>query len=113
MESVKRATKSSRSSTTLRWLTVLWLVMQVFVPAYHQHTDAFCPSDAAYAQWKGLGHGEHDCYICSLHYSPCLLEGQAFGVPIPEDTDAPCSWDTLLCPVRVLCIPSVRAPPAG
>jgi len=110
---VKVATKSSLSSTTLLWLSIVWLVMQVVAPAYHHHSDVPYHSATAPLQWQAPEHAEHECYLCSLHYSPSSPEVQAIDVFIPEDTDTPCSRDSLLIPLRVIGIPSVRAPPTA
>jgi len=67
---MKRGTKGNRGKTAFLLLTVLWLAMQVFVPAYHHHTHPCHASDSTQACWQNNQHDEHECHICSLHYSP-------------------------------------------
>jgi hypothetical protein len=110
---MKRGTKGDKGITALLLLTVLWLVMQVFVPVYHHHTHPCRASDSPQAYWQNNQHDEHDCHICSLHYSPSSPDVQVTDVVIPEYTDAPCSRDTLLTPLRVVSNPSERAPPTA
>ena len=110
---MKRGTKGNQGRIAFLLLTVLWLVMQVFVPAYHHHTHPCHASDSAQACWQNNQHDEHECHICSLHYSPSSPAVPVTGVVIPEETCAPGLRDTLLTPLKVVSNPSVRAPPTA
>jgi len=108
---MKRGTEGRFSSTVHLLLTMLWLVMQVTVPAYHHHAESCHACHFEQGYWQNDPHDEHECHICSLYYSPSSPDVLVIGVVIPEDTCAPCLRDALLNALKVVNNPSVRAPP--
>lgn len=91
-------------------LVLLWLVMQVAVPAFHHHVDSAITSSAS-TQWQGIHGDQHECYVCHLNYSPVDVQpSQGELLPVLESS-SPILSSPILLPTNSVAIPPVRAPP--
>lgn len=102
----------TRTNILFCFFTVMWLVMQVIVPAYHHHGGKVVPSCAG-AQWQSGQSDQHECYICHLNHSPANVTfSNGELVPVLEPP-SPIVFISNLYSSESILTPHVRAPPVA